>query len=150
MKQGTLCVSIAILAMMFLSGCVSLSRTEEATLSELRSYGVSDTEVKEKNGGTAGALNILPGFGNFYLAAGTDEGEQWAYGFLNLLTWPASVLWGIPEAAIDANTMNKKATVNYYTFDQKGKQEFTQLREQQQSATNAPQQAASTAQPAAK
>jgi len=110
------------------SGCASLSRTEQATLNELRSYGISDTEVKRKHPGTAGALNILPGFGNFYLGAGTDESEQWLYGFLNLLSWPVSIVWGVPQAAIDATTINKKETVNYYTFDRIGKQEFEKLR----------------------
>lgn len=73
-------------------------------------------------------LNILPGGGNFYLAAGTDESEQWLYAFLNLLTWPASVVWGVPEAAIDAGNINKKATVEYYTFDKVGKEEFAKMR----------------------
>jgi hypothetical protein len=110
------------------SGCASLSRTEQATLHELKSYGVSETEVKAKHPAAAGCLNILPGFGNFYLAAGTDESDQWLFGFLNLLAWPISVVWGIPEAAIDANTINKKETVNYYTFDRTGKQELEKMR----------------------
>ncbi|MDX9788912.1 MAG: hypothetical protein RBT11_19205 [Desulfobacterales bacterium] len=95
-----------------------------------------DTEAAVKHPAAAGVLNILPGFGNFYLASGTDESSQWLYGFLNLLSWPVSVVWGIPEAAIDANTINKKETVNYYTFDIKGKQEFEQLRAKNEVRSN--------------
>lgn len=64
----------------------------------------------------AGALNILPGFGNFYLAVGTEEQEHWLYGFLNLLTWPLSIVWAVPEAAIDASAINERETIYYYTF----------------------------------
>ena len=54
----------------------------------------------------AGVLNILPGFGNFYLAYGTQQSGQWGIGLFNLLLWPISPIWGIPEAAIDAgNTL---------------------------------------------
>jgi hypothetical protein len=99
-------------------------------LRELNSYGIADTDVRVKHPAAAGALNILPGFGNFYLAVGTDEGEQWLYGFLNLLTWPVSVIWGVPEAALDANTINKKETIYYYKFDATGKAELEKWREQ--------------------
>ena len=58
----------------------------------------------------------MPGFGNFYLAIGTNEGDQWLYGTLNLLLWPVSVVWGIPEAAIDAGNINKRNTAYYYTY----------------------------------
>jgi hypothetical protein len=120
-------IALLITCACYFSGCTTLSRTEKATLQELESYGVSQTEVKIKHPGTAAALNILPGIGNFYLATGTDESSQWLYGGLNLLFWPLSIVWGIPEAAIDATTINKKETVNYYTFDRIGKTEFSQL-----------------------
>ena len=97
-------------------------------LSELRSYGISDTEIRRKSPPTAAALNLLPGGGNFYLAVGTTESDQWVYGFLNLLTWPISIIWGIPEAAIDANTINKKETIYYYTYDRIGKKEFEKIK----------------------
>ena len=70
----------------------------------------------------AGALNLLPGFGNFYLASGNaGDSGQYLYGFLNLLTRPVSVLWGIPEAAIDAGTINERELIYFYTFDESGK-----------------------------
>ncbi len=103
-----------------LSSCLSLGRSEKEQLRELESYGISSSDIQVKHPGTAGALNLLPGFGNFYLAIGTDEGEEWLYGFLNLLTWPLSIVWGIPGAAIDAGNINKKETLYYYKFDPQG------------------------------
>ena len=65
----------------------------------------------------AAALNILPGFGNFYLAAGNGgDSSHYLYGTLNLLTWPISILWGIPEAALDANRINERELIYYYQF----------------------------------
>jgi len=115
-----LCVIILLLC----TSCASLSRGDKLTLNELRSCGISQTEVQLKHPALAGALNILPGFGNFYLAVGTTESEQWLYGFLNLLMWPISIVWGVPEAVIDANTINKKETIYYYMYDNIGKEEF--------------------------
>lgn len=75
----------------------------------------------------AGALNLLPGFGNFYLASGNGgESSHYLYGFLNLITWPISVLWGIPEAAIDANRINEKELIYFYIFDESGRAILTQ------------------------
>lgn len=107
-----------------LSGCVSLSPSDNAKLNELRAAGIAENAVIKKNPGVAGALNILPGIGNFYLASGTREGSQWTYGFLNLLFWPGSVIWGIPQAAIDADTINKMETVYYFTYDPEGKRQL--------------------------
>ena len=99
-----------------LLGCTSLSSTEKAKIRELEAQGIRVPHETVKHPVVAGALNVLPGFGNFYLAAGTDEGDHWLYGLLNLLTWPASVIWAIPEGAIDATNINKRETVYYYTY----------------------------------
>jgi len=115
---------LCIIILLLLTGCATLSRGDKATLNELRSYGIPQTEVQLKHPALAGALNILPGFGNFYLAYGTTESDQWLFGFLNLLAWPISVIWGVPQAVIDANTINKKETVYYYTYDHIGKAEL--------------------------
>lgn len=119
---------IFILSSATVSGCSNLSRSEKTMLRELESYGISPEEHKTKEPALAGALNILPGFGNFYLATNSDESDQWLFGFLNLLTWPISVVWGIPEAAIDANNINKKETIYYYRFDETGKAELEELK----------------------
>lgn len=117
--------NIIIIILIFSSvGCVTLSRFDQERLQELKNVGISETEVQKKNPGIAGGLNLLPGFGNFYLAVGTNESEQWLFGFLNLLTWPWSVIWGVPSGVIDANTINKKETIYYYTYDKFGKIEL--------------------------
>lgn len=111
-----------------LTGCTTLTHQENNTLRALNAHGIS----VEKPAGYwqapaspagAGALNLLPGFGNFYLASGNGgDGSHYLYGFLNLLTWPISVVWGIPEAAIDANRINERELIYYYTFDESGKE----------------------------
>jgi len=115
MKQRAVFALGVFVMVILISGCASLSRTEQTTLRELKAYGISETEIQKKHPAAAGGLNILPGFGNFYLAYDTDESSQWLFGFLNLLTWPVSVVWGIPQGVIDANTINKKETIYYYT-----------------------------------
>jgi hypothetical protein len=72
----------------------------------------------------AGALNLLPGFGNFYLASGNGgDSSHYLYGTINLLFWPISILWGVPEAAIDANNINEREMLYYYKYDAQGKKE---------------------------
>jgi len=112
------------------TGCTNLTRQEELELRMLKGQGVSvDKPIGswEKPASPAGAalLNILPGFGNFYLASGNGgDSSHYLYGTLNLLTWPISVLWGIPEAAIDAKKINERELIYYYKFDPQGKKEF--------------------------
>ena len=116
-----------------LAACQSLTYQEQRQLTELRYKGVTiDTPAgdweKPASPLTAGLLNLLPGIGNFYLGNGqAAQSEQNLYGFLNLLTWPLSILWGIPSAAIDANTINKRDLLMYYTYDEKGKQVYKNL-----------------------
>lgn len=113
-----------------LCACTSLTRQEEIQLQHLKAQGVTvDKPVGnyEKPASVAGAaaLNILPGFGNFYLGSGNAaEPAHWLYGLLNLLTWPISIVWAIPEAGIDANSINKREMLYYYTYDKYGKKEL--------------------------
>ena len=117
-----------------LSACASLTRMEENQLRELKTYGISvdkPTGYWEKPASplAAGMLNLLPGVGNFYLGVGNgSDGAQVLYGFLNLLFWPASILWGIPEAAIDAGTINARELLYYYAYDPNGKRELEEAR----------------------
>jgi hypothetical protein len=125
MKKFLLSIMIVALA-----GCTSLTRQEQMELRVLKGQGVSvDKPVGswERPASPAGAalLNILPGFGNFYLASGNGgDSSHYLYGTLNLLTWPVSVLWGIPEAAVDAARINERELIYYYKFDPQGKKEF--------------------------
>lgn len=108
-----------LLMIVTLSGCVSLTaeerdfsrQLEEQDITVDRPCGVWEAPASPA---AAGALNLLPGFGNFYLASGNGgEGGQYLVGFANLLLWPWSILWGIPEATIDAQTINQRE-LNYY------------------------------------
>lgn len=113
-----------------LAGCTNLTRHEENQLRILKSKGITvdrpaGNYEKPTSALAAGALNILPGFGNFYLAMGDAADSSHAlYGFLNLLFWPISAVWGIPEAAIDANTINKRELIYYYQYDSMGQKEL--------------------------
>ena len=111
------------LSLTFMS-CVSLSPTDRSQLRDIKALNLP--EQNRKSQATAAALNVLPGIGNFYLATGTDQGGQASIGFVNLLTWPLSVLWGVPQAAIDAKTINTQYTVYYYTVDPVGKKALNQ------------------------
>jgi|GEM_PF-633961 len=112
-----------------LCGCVSLSHPEKVTLRELKQYGIKDNVETVANPAFAGILNLFPGIGNFYLGMGEGaETGQCAIGVLNFLLWPVSVLWGVPQAIIDANTINKKETVYYYLYNPVGKRELQKLK----------------------
>lgn len=101
-----------------LSGCETMHSYEKAEYrdvsSRLKQAGLP--EIESNNPAAAGALNILPGFGNIYL-------KQWGLFVCNLLLWPVSAVWGIPQAAIDANTMNELETIYHYTRGQ-GKEQL--------------------------
>jgi hypothetical protein len=119
-----------LITLFVLCGCTTLTRHETTQLRELQAQGVTvDHPIgnyeKPASGVAAGVLNLLPGFGNFYLGTGTAaESSQVLYGVLNLLFWPVSILWGVPEAAIDADNINKREMLYYYTYDERGKQEL--------------------------
>ena len=119
-------ITLSAAAAILLTGCTSLSHQERITIRNLEAEGISVDKPagnwqKPAKAGAAGALNLLPGVGNFYLAAGNaGDSDQYLYGFLNLLTWPISILWGIPEAAIDAGAINQRELVYFYTYDEAG------------------------------
>lgn len=119
-----------LILVLCLCACTNLTRQEHMTLRHLKAQGVTvDTPVgnyeKPASPGAAAALNILPGAGNFYLASGNGaDSSHWLYGGINLLTWPISILWGIPAAAVDANSINKREMIYYYQFDPQGQKEL--------------------------
>ena len=123
-------ILLSLLLLSSLSGCSSLTYGERITLRQLEANGITVEHSsryydKPASPFAAGALNLLPGFGNFYLASGNGaESDHWLYGFLNLLFWPYSVVWSIPEAAIDANNINKRELIYYYQYNPRGKKEL--------------------------
>ena len=125
MKKTLLVLSMVLL----LSGCTHLTRQEEIELRQLSSQGITvDRPVgnyeKPATPVVAGALNILPGIGNFYLAMGNGgDSNHGIYGFLNLLFWPLSIVWSVPEAAIDATKINQREMLYYYKYDPQGKKD---------------------------
>lgn len=94
-----------------LQGCASMASYEKVKYMQLKHEldyaGLPIQEEKEPV--LAGVLNLLPGFGNAYL-------EQWGPFVANLLFWPISPIWAVPQAVIDANTINKKETLYFYEF----------------------------------
>ncbi|MBQ8661439.1 MAG: hypothetical protein IJ482_03850 [Alphaproteobacteria bacterium] len=116
--------------MLCLSACTTLTKQEQNELRSLKAQGVTvdrpaGSFERPANPGAAGALNLLPGIGNFYLASGNGgDSSHWLYGCLNLITWPFSILWGIPEAAIDANRINERELIYYYKYDRQGQKEL--------------------------
>ena len=120
-------VFVITLYTLLLCSCNTLTHQEQNTIRSLKIKGISvDKPVgdweRPANPAGAGLLNILPGIGNFYLAMGNGgDNTHYLYGFLNLLAWPISIIWGVPEAVVDSNTINKRELVYYYTFDETGK-----------------------------
>lgn len=117
---------------LLLQGCASMAGYEKAKYAELKheldAHGLPAMEDKDPF--MAGALNLLPGFGNAYL-------EQWGPFIGNLLFWPLSVVWGVPQAYIDAHTLNKKETLYFYEFGP-GKSRLAAAKAEETSATAAP------------
>jgi len=112
---------LCLLVLLTTPACISISSQQQQILRGLERCGIRADEQGIKNPALAGLLNILPGFGNFYLASGNGDNGQGIAGVMNLLLWPSSVVWGIPQAAIDADTLNKLNTLEYYQFNKDAK-----------------------------
>jgi hypothetical protein len=55
--------------------------------------------------------------------------SEYAKGTLNLLTWPISILWAVPEAVVDSSSINKRELLYHYRFDDSGKEELKKMKE---------------------
>jgi hypothetical protein len=104
-----------------LSGCVSLTQSEKNAVYELKSYGVSTSDVKVKDPAVAAWLCLLPVAGYGYLASGSDEKYLWS---IMWLTW----FWSIPAAYSDAVVLNKKEQVRFYQYNPAGQEQLKALR----------------------
>lgn len=100
------CLQLFVMALLLsAASCESLTYSDKDMLDELQYYGVPIDE--HYSPATACWLNFLPGIGNFYL-------DQTGEGIGNLLLWPLSIFWGMPQAYIDAKVLNQKVTADYY------------------------------------
>ncbi|MBP5786907.1 MAG: hypothetical protein J6Y19_03715 [Kiritimatiellae bacterium] len=109
------------------AGCASLSPSDRADLQKLEAQGIRIDAPKgnfqsPNSKAVAGVLNLLPGIGNFYLAVGRGaDTSQVLFGLGNFLMWPMSIVWGVPEAVIDAGTLNNREMVYHYRFNPEGR-----------------------------
>jgi hypothetical protein len=65
------------------TGCSSLNSFQRTEYAAMQAQGVA---VEEKKPKVAAVLGILPGGGSFYT-------RQWGMGIVDLLLWPASIIW---------------------------------------------------------
>lgn len=108
---------LTLLSALLLTSCSSLNPAEKQQVLKLKSLGIKEDSLGTNSAAVAGVLNLLPGGGNFYLG-------QTGAGIGNLLFWPISPIWGIPQAIIDAKTINTKETLAYYNYNPEGKKEI--------------------------
>lgn len=127
---------LLLTVVMFCTGCVQLTHKELEFLNELEACGISKTERSIRHPLTAGALNVVAGAGNFYLAQGTGEDSQWLMGAGNFVFWLASPLWAVPQAITDANRINMRETVYYYRHDPHGRRSLSRIQERYRNDPN--------------
>jgi hypothetical protein len=130
----TSAVIMLVLATTF-SGCASMSPYEKNAFREIEDVGIKCEKVAEP--GTAAVLNIFPGVGDIYLAAGNGANPtNWGAFALDLLFWPISIAWAVPQGAITADTVNKKECVGYYFHTLDGKKKLADLTKQHATLNN--------------
>jgi len=113
MKKNTL---TGLLLLFILSSCAS--GITSAQKRELTSYKSKGLYVQEKNPGLAAGLGLLPGGGSFYT-------REYGIGVVNLLFWPASILWEPMSGQRAAERINYYSTKE--NINTKKKREFNEL-----------------------
>lgn len=89
-----------ITAILLTTSCTSLHHAQRQELAE---WEAESLKVEHKNAALAAGLNVLPGFGDFY-------NGNIGLGIVNLLFWPASVLWAPVGGATGAEEANYYVT----------------------------------------
>ncbi len=107
MKRNILTICFLAALLFFAAGCQGLNTIDKMSFRNLEM--IQAPMIEEKNPVLAGALNVLPGIGDAYLG-------QWGAFVGNLLFWPYSIAWGVPEAAVTAVNINKMETLLHYRF----------------------------------
>lgn len=83
------------------TGCApTLSSTENREYSRLQSHGLL---IEEKNPALGAGLGLLPGGGSFYARSP-------GIGTVNLLLWPASILWDPFSGYVGSKAINYDTT----------------------------------------
>jgi len=119
-KAKSVLVLLVLLAMI---GCTTLSAEQKNEYSMMEKSGVL---IKEKDPMTGILLGILPGGGSFY-------GREPVVGVVDLLLWPASILWDPVIGHETSKTVNYKLTVSSL---QKAKQKELSELENQKDLSN--------------
>ncbi|MBI3818646.1 MAG: hypothetical protein HY286_08150 [Planctomycetes bacterium] len=104
MNIKRLLLGITLLAVLI--ACQAPSPSDKGRYQNITRQGYAP--VEEKSPLVALLLNILPGVGDIY-------NSEWGAFALDLLLWPISPIWAVPQGAITASNINKSATVAYYT-----------------------------------
>ena len=108
-----------IINVALVSGCATPLNSNQKQ--ELRGYQAKGLAVEEKNPGAAAGLGILPGFGSFYV-------REYGAGVVNLLLWPASILWDPVSGYEGAQSINYWATK--HRVEQLESREISKLEDQ--------------------
>ena len=100
----------SLILLLFVCSCVSISE-EERKLAEGKEI------FESKSPALAAGLSFLPGVGTLYLASeGGRPSKQKDHdlgtlAIINWVTWPASILWAVPQSFIDAKRINIKESL---------------------------------------
>ena len=99
-----------------LSGCAGgLNSMQKREYSQ---FEMNNVLIEEKNPSLGVALGFLPGGGSFYA-------REYGYGILNLLLWPASILWDPVSGYNGSRSINYDLTT--YKLEKDKKKELTLL-----------------------
>ena len=90
-----------LLFVALMNGCAT--PINSAQKQELRRYEAEGIAVEEKNPAAAAALGLLPGGGSFYT-------RNYGIGVVNLLFWPASIVWDPVSGYQGAQSINYYAS----------------------------------------
>ena len=107
-------VKVAVLALtaLIISGCAGgLNSMQKREYAAFENEGIL---IEEKKPMVGAALGLLPGFGSFYA-------REPGYGVVNLLFWPASILWDPVSGYDGAQSINYDMTKTYLRKE-KGKE----------------------------
>jgi hypothetical protein len=103
-------IILGVAALFTLTGCASgLNSMQQREYRAMDNAGVL---IEEKNPTTGAVLGILPGFGSFYA-------REPAFGIVNLLFWPLSILWDPVSGYEGSKAINYDVTKQKLNRDMK-------------------------------